>query len=124
VFDEDLCKIDVLVHGRGIVEQDGPQAALASRDLAFVDLSRPVRWVMSPIRLVAVVFPRVLLPLRRDEVARLTAVRIRGDASGSRHERAEPGIEKNLVEAWQRTLTPDRPPCSRSMRACQPTGRG
>jgi AraC-like DNA-binding protein len=34
---------------------------------------------MSPARVVAVVFPRALLPLPRDEVARLTAVRIPGD---------------------------------------------
>jgi hypothetical protein len=29
-----------------------------------------------------------------------------------------------VVEARDQTLTSDRPPCSRSRRACQPAGRG
>jgi AraC-like DNA-binding protein len=77
--DADVCKIDVLVRGHGVVEQDGRQARLKPGDLAFVDLSRPARWALSPMRLVAVVFPRALLPLRRDDTARLTGLRISGD---------------------------------------------
>jgi AraC-like DNA-binding protein len=77
--DPDVCKIDVLVRGRGVVEQDGRQARLEPGDFALVDLSRPARWVLSPMRLVVVAFPRALLPLRQDEIARLTAVRIAGD---------------------------------------------
>jgi AraC-like DNA-binding protein len=76
--DPDVCKIDVVVRGHGVVEQDGREAVLRSGDLTFVDLSRPGSWRMSPARLVAVVFPRTLLPLRRDEVNRLTAVTIPG----------------------------------------------
>jgi AraC-like DNA-binding protein len=77
--DPDVCKVDVLARGRGIIQQDGREAELGPGDLTLVDLSRPVRWVMSPARVVAVVFPRTLLPLPRDEVARLTAVRVPGD---------------------------------------------
>jgi AraC-like DNA-binding protein len=77
--DPDVCKIDVVARGDGVVEQDGREAGLRAGDLTFVDLSRPGRWRMSPARLVAVIFPRTLLPLRRDEVNRLTAVTIRGD---------------------------------------------
>ena len=77
--DLDVCKVDVLARGRGVVQQDGREAELGPGDLTLVDLSRPVRWAMSPARVVAVVFPRALLPLPSDEVARLTAVRIPGD---------------------------------------------
>jgi AraC-binding-like domain len=77
--DLDVCKVDVLARGRGVVAQDGREAALVPGDLAFVDLSRPAHWTMSPMRVVAVVFPRTLLPLRSGEVAGLTGVRIPGD---------------------------------------------
>jgi AraC-like DNA-binding protein len=76
--DPELCKIDVLADGRGVVEQDGRQAALGPGDLAFVDLSRPAHWTMSAMRMVMVAFPRALLPLPHGEVARLTAVRVPG----------------------------------------------
>jgi AraC-like DNA-binding protein len=75
----EVCKIDVLVRGSGVVEQDGRQARLRAGDLALIDLSRPVRWAMAPMTLVAVVFPRALLPLAADDTARLTGVRIAGD---------------------------------------------
>jgi AraC-like DNA-binding protein len=74
----DICKIDVLASGRCIVAQDGREAQLRPGDLTFVDLSRPARWSMSPMRAVVVAFPRALLPLRPDELARLTAVTIPG----------------------------------------------
>ena len=77
--DLDVCKIDVLAQGRGVVAQDGREASLGPGDLALVDLSRPAHWTMSAMRVVAVVFPRALLPLRPGEVAGLTAVRIPGD---------------------------------------------
>jgi AraC-like DNA-binding protein len=78
--DPELLKIDVLARGHGVVEQDGREAHLRPGDLALVDLSRPASWSMSSIRCVAVTFPRDLLPLRADDVARLAAVRIPGDA--------------------------------------------
>jgi AraC-like DNA-binding protein len=77
--DLELCKIDVLVWGRGVIEQGGREARLGPGDFTFVDLSRPASWAMSSVRCVAVVFPRALLPLRHDDVARLTGVRIAGD---------------------------------------------
>jgi len=77
--DTDLCKIDVLVQGHGVVEQDGREARLGPGDLTLVDLARPARWRMSPSRMVAVIFPRTLLPIRRDRVRRLTATTVHGD---------------------------------------------
>jgi AraC-like DNA-binding protein len=77
--DPDLCKIDVVVDGHGVIEQDGRRALLGPGDFTFVDLSRPARWTMSAMRAIAVTFPRALLPLRSNDVARLTATRIGGD---------------------------------------------
>jgi AraC-like DNA-binding protein len=78
--DSELYKVDVLARGRGVIEQDGRQAALEQGDLTFVDLSRPARWAMAPsVRCLAFVFPPAMLPLPRDELARLTAVRIAAD---------------------------------------------
>ena len=77
--ERDVVKVDVLAAGEGVVEQDGRQAHLRAGDLVFVDLTRPARWRMSAgLRWVAVVFPPSALPLARDELARLTAVRIPG----------------------------------------------
>jgi AraC-binding-like domain len=73
------CKVEVIARGRGVVAQDGREASLGPGDLTLVDLSRPARWSMSPVRCVAVAFPRALLPLSPDELARLTAVRVPGD---------------------------------------------
>jgi AraC-like DNA-binding protein len=78
-LDPERYTIDVQTHGRGMVEQDGRQALLAPGDLTFVDSSRPCRWAYSCAKNVALVFPRGLLPLRQDELSRLTGVRIRGD---------------------------------------------
>jgi hypothetical protein len=77
--DPELCKIDVVTHGSLVVEQAGRQATLGPGDLSFVDLSRPARWANSAARVVAVLFPRALLPLRPQEMDRLTGVRIAGD---------------------------------------------
>jgi hypothetical protein len=78
-LDLEVCKVDLLVSGRGVVAQDGREAALGPGDFTLVDLSRPAHWSMSAMRLVAVVFPRALLPLPPDEVAKLSAVRFPGD---------------------------------------------
>jgi AraC-like DNA-binding protein len=77
--DPDLCKIDVLAEGRGVIEQDGREAALAPGDFTLVDLSSPARWSMGPARIVTLAFPPAMLPLRRDDLGRLTGVRMRGD---------------------------------------------
>jgi AraC-like DNA-binding protein len=77
--DPELYKVNVVVRGSLVVDQDGRQARLGPGDFSFLDLSRPGRWANTPVHLVNVAFPRALLPLRQDEVARLTAVRIPGD---------------------------------------------
>jgi AraC-like DNA-binding protein len=77
--DPELYKIDVLVHGHGVIEQGGRQVHLRPGDLTLVDLSRPATWTMSSMRCVALTFPRDLLPLRPDDVAQLAAVRVPGD---------------------------------------------
>jgi AraC-like DNA-binding protein len=78
--DPELCKVDVIASGHGVIEQGGREARLRPRDLTLVDLSRPATWAMSSIRCVAVTFPRSLLPLSADQVARLVAVPVRGDS--------------------------------------------
>lgn len=77
--DPDLCKIDVQLEGQMVVDQEGQQAPLRPGDFTLVDLSRPCRWANTPGRIAALIFPRSLLPLRRDEVARLAGLRIAAD---------------------------------------------
>jgi AraC-like DNA-binding protein len=77
--DPDLVKIDVIGHGEGVIEQGGRKAHLRRGELTLGDLSRPSSWAMSSIRCVAVTFPRSLLPLPSDGLARLTGVRIAAD---------------------------------------------
>jgi AraC-like DNA-binding protein len=78
-LDRQLCKVDVIADGHGVIEQDGRQAQLGPGDFCVVDLSRPARWAMAPARCVAVLFPAAMLPLPARDVGRLTAVRISGD---------------------------------------------
>lgn len=81
LLDADLCKVDVVVQGEVVVEQDGRQARLHGGDFAFVDLSRPAHWTNGwSTRMVAIAFPRRLLPLRADDLTRLTAVGVDGNA--------------------------------------------
>jgi AraC-like DNA-binding protein len=77
--DPDFCKIDLMVDGSGIVEQDDRQASLNAGDLAVVDVRRPARWAVSAHRVIGFMFPRALLPLGADDLGDLTAVSIRGD---------------------------------------------
>jgi AraC-like DNA-binding protein len=78
--DADLCKVDVVARGEVVVEQDGRQARLHAGDFTFVDLSRAAHWTNAwATRVVAIAFPRKLLPLRADDVAGLTAVGLTGD---------------------------------------------
>jgi AraC-like DNA-binding protein len=81
MLDADLCKVDVVAQGEVVVEQDGRQARLHAGGFAFVDLSRPAHWTNGrSTRVVAIAFPRGLLPLRADDLAGLTAVGVHGDA--------------------------------------------
>ena len=77
--DPDLCKIDVLARGRGVVEQGGREAELGPGDFTLVDMTRPATWCTDECaRMVAVVFPAAMLPFDRDRLSRLSAVEIRG----------------------------------------------
>ena len=77
--DHELYHVDVLVAGSVMVEHDGRQTRLAPGDFTVVDLSCPCLWVSDGARHVTVTFPRTLLPLQHDEVAKLTGVRVPGD---------------------------------------------
>jgi AraC-like DNA-binding protein len=72
-------RVDLVVRGRMVVEQDGREAWLGPGDFSVMDLSRPARWATSAEHTVAMLFPRTMLPLPRDQVAWLTAVRVPGD---------------------------------------------
>ena len=81
MLDADLCKVDVVAQGEVLVEQDGRQARLHGGDFAFVDLSRPAHWTNGwSTRMVAIAFPRRLLPLRADDLTGLTGVGVHGGA--------------------------------------------
>lgn len=78
--DPELCKVDVLVEGDLVVEQDDRQAALRPGDMVFVDLSRPARWINpAPVKNIAMSFPRRMLPLRDDQLRDLTGTVLHGD---------------------------------------------
>jgi AraC-like DNA-binding protein len=77
--DPEAYRIDVVVGGQMVVEQDGRRSYLGPGDFSLVDLSRPAYWATSTERALAMNFPRALLPLRQHEVARLTGVRVPGD---------------------------------------------
>jgi AraC-like DNA-binding protein len=76
--DPELCDVDVVVRGQGAVEQDRRRADVTPGDFTIVDLARPARWDMSATRLVTLVFPWAMLRLDNDDLARLTAVPMRG----------------------------------------------
>ncbi len=77
--DPDVYKLDLLVQGHGVIEQGGREARLGPGDFTLIDFSRPATWSVFSSRLVALSFPRSLLPLRPADVAKLTGVRIAGD---------------------------------------------
>jgi AraC-like DNA-binding protein len=78
--DPEMFKIDVQARGRTVFAQNGREAVLRPGDFTLVDLSRPsyVRDVRDVPEIVAVQFPHAALPLRHDELTRLTAVRMPG----------------------------------------------
>jgi AraC-like DNA-binding protein len=71
-------RVDLLVRGQMVVEQAGREAALEPGDFTVVDWSRPARWATASERAISLMFPRALLALPHDEVARLGGVRISG----------------------------------------------
>jgi AraC-like DNA-binding protein len=78
--DPHVLKIDLVASGRVVVEQGGREADLGPGDFTLVDGARPATWTMpGPTRIVAVTFPRSLLPLRDRSLARLTGAPVKGD---------------------------------------------
>jgi AraC-like DNA-binding protein len=80
--DPDLLKM-VLVRGGNtcVVEQDGRQARLSAADIACYDTRRPYQVACGvdgdrPVQAMTFMFPPSMLPLSRNQVNRLTAVRI------------------------------------------------
>jgi AraC-like DNA-binding protein len=72
--DPDLCKIDLQLHGRTVVEQDDRQAVLGSGSFSFVDLSRPCQLAGGLAGVAAVMFPRALLPFRHRDTRQLAGL--------------------------------------------------
>ena len=71
--DRGMCKVDLVIGGRGAFEQDGRQAVPVPGEFHLVDLGRPHhvaidRWIDGAI----VMFPRALLPVRDKELRELT----------------------------------------------------
>jgi AraC-like DNA-binding protein len=79
--DPEMCKIDVQLRERIVVQQDDRQACLEAGDFSLVDLSKPCHMTTTSAQVIAVMFPRAMLPLRQDELAQVTAVRFPGDQS-------------------------------------------
>lgn len=78
--DPDLFKIDVQTHGVGVIDQFGRQERYRRGDFTLVDLSRPCAWANEPhAGLVAITFPRHLLPLSDADLSEASGVRVAGD---------------------------------------------
>jgi len=76
---EGLYQLDVLASGEVLVAQGDREARLGAGDFALVDPARPVNYASTATTHVSVLFPRLLVPLRPDDLARVTAVRVPGD---------------------------------------------
>jgi AraC-like DNA-binding protein len=78
--DPELFKLEVPVGGRTVFAQGDREAALSPGDFTLLDLSRPCQLVDrgGEHRMVAVKLPHAALPLRHDELSRLTAVPMSG----------------------------------------------
>ena len=78
--DPELFKVDVQLRGHTVFAQGGREAALDPGDFTLVDLSRPSQLADrgDEHEVLVVTFPYAALPLRHDELARLTAVPISG----------------------------------------------
>jgi AraC-like DNA-binding protein len=63
---------------RWVVEQDDRAAELGAGEFTFVDLSRPFRMTGPMHDFVSVIFPRVLLPLSRQETRQIAGVSFSG----------------------------------------------
>jgi AraC-like DNA-binding protein len=84
--DPDMLKL-VLVRGGNscVVEQDGRQATVSAGEFTIYDTRRPYEVVCGaagdrPTQMMTFMFPPSLLPLSRNRLSRLAAVRFRADA--------------------------------------------
>jgi AraC-like DNA-binding protein len=79
-MDADICKVDVVAQGEVVIEQVGRQARLNAGEYALVDFCHPTHWTNTwSTRVVSIAFPRKLLPLRTDDITKLTAVGFSAD---------------------------------------------
>ena len=71
-----MYKIDLAIRGQGVFEQDGRESKPKPGEFILMDLSRPShvaidQWHEGSI----LIFPRSLLPIRHNELRKLTAIR-------------------------------------------------
>lgn len=79
--DSGYLKLGVQAHGRCLLTQDGRCAELLPGDLALYDTSRPYRLVFEQdFRMLVLMLPRDLLPLRPRQLGEVTARRISGSS--------------------------------------------
>ncbi len=79
--DGDRYKLSLLLGGSALVVQDGREAVLRPGDFALYDCSRPYTIEGAErFRMLVCMVPRGAIGLEPDQVARMTATRIRGDA--------------------------------------------
>jgi AraC-like DNA-binding protein len=78
--DPEVFKVDLQLRGHTVFAQGDREAALTPGDFTLLDLSRPSRLSdrADEHEILVLMFPRAALPLRHDELARLTAVPISG----------------------------------------------
>jgi AraC-like DNA-binding protein len=77
--DPELCKIEVAVCGQVVIEQNDREALLRPGDFTLIDTSRPSRvGANAEGRATCMLFPRSILPLSPEEMARLIATRVPG----------------------------------------------
>jgi AraC-like DNA-binding protein len=86
-LDVDAYKVDLVLDGELVVDQDDRQAVLQPGDVAVCDLARPMCLGLPGAvtsNIMALIVPRSLMPAPVDDLSRMTAVRIRAnDGAGA-----------------------------------------
>jgi AraC-like DNA-binding protein len=98
--DPEMCKIDLQLRGRAVLEQDGRQAMLDVGAFTFVDLSRPCQLAGDLSGVAAVMFPRSLLPLRYRDTRQLAGVIFDGHEANAALVAALLGQVINRLDAY------------------------
>ena len=93
-----MYKIDLAIGGRGVFEQDGRETALKPGEFLLMDLSRPSHVAIEPWHEGSIlIFPRSLLPMRPNDLGKLTAVRFsRRDPYAALVSSLVMGVTRNL----------------------------